>query len=635
MNDEPPLINTPPPVAVEHAEVLTELEKLQTRKANWRTTLWVLLGSIALFLAIGATSWSWEITLWLIPVLFIHEAGHWVAMRIFKYRTLRMFFIPLFGAAVTGQHWNVPGWKKALVSLAGPLPGIFLGAVLAIAALIVQKPWLNHVAVIFLLLNGLNLLPILPLDGGRVLHATLFCRNRWLDFAFSVMAVLGLAVMGFLGFGKFMLFLAILMGMALPVTFMLGKVVSDLRKLSLPSPSASEDRIPTTTAVTIISELKRVLPRAANNKTIAEHTLNVFETLNARPPGVLATIGLLFLHAGGFLMAIVFGVLLIISQHGGGLGNFFRTAIHQPIHKYECSDYEQWNGQRVTTDAPTTMLVTTFPKTSRAATAFAGLTNRLPDSASLMRFGNSLLLSVPAHDDEAREKWFDELQAQSKEVSVVVSNRSLTGRFMFLAATPAAATNLATELQEYFDVATRLQLIPPWSPDANSAEYASKLKARRDWRKITREISDAATEVTRLFERKADLVERMRAEKLANMRTNTTLQIDPELFDLYAKMENLNYTNAAGRIELYRVLGEKLGNTAANDKDFSANYGVAKPHGALIEVNHLILNDAPTGLPAFADWICGQSCRQLRYEIGDGFAQFLDDLGVDEDEDVR
>ena len=56
-------------------------------------------------------------------------------MRIFHYRNLRMFFIPLFGAAVTGRNWNVPGWKKALVSLAGPLPGIALGIFLGVAGI--------------------------------------------------------------------------------------------------------------------------------------------------------------------------------------------------------------------------------------------------------------------------------------------------------------------------------------------------------------------------------------------------------------------------------------------------------------------------------------------------------------------
>jgi len=42
-----------------------------------------------------------------------------------------MFFVPLLGAAVMGRHYNVKGWQKAVVSLAGPVPGILVGLGLA------------------------------------------------------------------------------------------------------------------------------------------------------------------------------------------------------------------------------------------------------------------------------------------------------------------------------------------------------------------------------------------------------------------------------------------------------------------------------------------------------------------------
>src|SRR4051794_9139015 len=187
----------------QYPEVLAELERLQTAKPGWGNAIVILLISVGLFVAAGAAWRNWEFTLLLIPILLFHEAGHWVAMKIFGYRNLRMFFIPLFGAAVTGKHWNVPGWKKALVSLAGPVPGIVLGAVLGIAGLVTQHPALTKAALFLLLINGFNLLPVLPLDGGHVLHATLFCRNRYLDIAFRLMAIVGLLLLSIAGVGKF------------------------------------------------------------------------------------------------------------------------------------------------------------------------------------------------------------------------------------------------------------------------------------------------------------------------------------------------------------------------------------------------------------------------------------------------
>ena len=35
-------------------------------------------------------------------ILFIHEMGHFIAMKVFGYNGVNMFFIPLMGAMVTG-----------------------------------------------------------------------------------------------------------------------------------------------------------------------------------------------------------------------------------------------------------------------------------------------------------------------------------------------------------------------------------------------------------------------------------------------------------------------------------------------------------------------------------------------------
>ena len=89
---------------LENAGVLAELEKLQTKRPGWGAAIWILAGTLIAFLAAGAAQWDWRFTLWIIPVLLLHESGHWIAMRLFHYRNLRMFFIPFFGAAVTGQN---------------------------------------------------------------------------------------------------------------------------------------------------------------------------------------------------------------------------------------------------------------------------------------------------------------------------------------------------------------------------------------------------------------------------------------------------------------------------------------------------------------------------------------------------
>lgn len=629
-----------------YPEVMAHLDALEQKKPGWGSALWVLLGSAILFLAAGAAQWDWKFTLWLIPVLFFHEAGHWIAMRIFKYRNLRMFFIPFFGAAVTGQNWNVPGWKKVLVSLAGPLPGIALGCALTVVAFFVHQSWLDQLALILLLLNGFNLLPILPLDGGHVLHATLFCRNRWLDGAFRVLAVLGLTGLAVTGSGRFMIALVVFMALSLPVAFKLGKVTDELRRTALPPPLPGEDKIPTATAQAIIGAVQAALPKNASHKMLAQHTINVFESLNARPPGVLATIGLLALHAGGVLLAIIFGSLAVVNMHGG-MKDFFKAAIRQPAHSFKCGATSTWNGPGASEGLSTSrnLLAVTLEDHQAAATAFAGLTNRLPASSRLVLFGESLLLVLPAADDAAREQWFDELQNLSTNLFVAPSNRSVSVTFQFIPPPGAAATNLVQQLGDYFDFAGPMHLIPPWSPQAREAGFARYIACRRELQELqetlTRVWKDPAmvaldqkiktasrrgSQLQKLYLEREQLGERLRAEAYARIRQSPTNRFDPALLELSRQRDALSYTNTAARAALNRQLAAKLGEVeysgdhpAPGADAYSAAFGHVTTQGMIVELS-ASLNEADTGLPALAEWLCQQHCGSLRYELRAGFS---------------
>ena len=95
-----------------HAGVLAELDRLQNKRRSWASALPLLVVSLALFVGAGGSAWSWEFVLLAVPVLLFHELGHYVAMRVFGYRNLRMFFIPMFGAAVSGRNYNAPGCEE-------------------------------------------------------------------------------------------------------------------------------------------------------------------------------------------------------------------------------------------------------------------------------------------------------------------------------------------------------------------------------------------------------------------------------------------------------------------------------------------------------------------------------------------
>jgi Zn-dependent protease len=161
----------------------------------------LLLGTLVLY-ALSARSGerTWVDVVLLIGVLLFHELGHWLGMRAFGFQNVRMFFIPFFGAAVSGRNTSASSWKEALVLLMGPLPGLLLGCVL----LSIGGGLLTDAGRLLVLLNGFNLLPVVPFDGGRFFQLLVFSRHRYLENGFTLLAALLLLAAAF-GLGDVLL----------------------------------------------------------------------------------------------------------------------------------------------------------------------------------------------------------------------------------------------------------------------------------------------------------------------------------------------------------------------------------------------------------------------------------------------
>jgi Zn-dependent protease len=131
---------------------------------------------------------------WIVGVLALHETGHYLGMRWFGYRDMRMFFVPALGAAVSGHKPGVPAWQEAIVLLLGPLPGLLLGCGIYFVDLVDAVPLLRGGAAWLVTLNFLNLLPFEPLDGGKLCNRHLFSRVRWLEMVAVVLGTVGLVL---------------------------------------------------------------------------------------------------------------------------------------------------------------------------------------------------------------------------------------------------------------------------------------------------------------------------------------------------------------------------------------------------------------------------------------------------------
>jgi Zn-dependent protease len=300
----------------QYPEILAELHRLQNKKTSWLAAVVTLVISLALFLVVrtpGQSSFTRALAL--VPILLFHESGHYLAMRLCGYKNLRMFFIPGFGAAVSGRSFNVPGWKKAVVALMGPVPGIFLGIIVGLCGIVLKKPIAVEAAFLTLIINGFNLLPIYPFDGGKVLQTTLFSRHYIADAGFRALTAIAIVALGAYANLRFFLGLGIVMLLGVPQSLRTGRIARDLHRAGLKPVSPDNQTIPPQIADQIIAKLKAT-PKPVHNRAVAQQTLDVFETLNTRPPGVLATLGLLSLHTLSFVAAVVFCFVFVLFQRG-------------------------------------------------------------------------------------------------------------------------------------------------------------------------------------------------------------------------------------------------------------------------------------------------------------------------------
>ena len=113
---------------------------------------------------------SWSAVLLLVSVIVIHEFGHFIVMKIFGYQGIKMTFVPFMGAYVSGEADHFSKYKKIVLLLAGPLPGILIGMLLLFLHQQHTHQYYFLAALAFLLLNLFNLLPIGALDGGQAIE---------------------------------------------------------------------------------------------------------------------------------------------------------------------------------------------------------------------------------------------------------------------------------------------------------------------------------------------------------------------------------------------------------------------------------------------------------------------------------
>lgn len=141
-------------------------------------------------------------------ITFFHEAGHLICGVFFKINPKIIKVMP-FGLSIKfSNEYLITPKKEAIIAFAGP----FVNAVMLLFAPLLKNAFLDKIFILYFYSNIfmliINLLPIIPLDGGRILKALLTIKIGPIKaISYSLLVSKTIAIFLFF-FGAFVLYVS-------------------------------------------------------------------------------------------------------------------------------------------------------------------------------------------------------------------------------------------------------------------------------------------------------------------------------------------------------------------------------------------------------------------------------------------
>jgi Zn-dependent protease len=298
--------------SVSVSAVEDELRALDSPAKNTVRNVSIFLGSLVVFALLQAFSTTLTGLFILVVVLLIHELGHMLAMKLFRYHDVQMFFIPMFGAAVSGRETSPDGTRRAVVSLLGPVPGIVLGIVCVFLFHRTSHLYFKEAARTFLLVNTFNLLPLVPLDGGRYLESVLFSRTPALRALFDVVAGVALAALAVALKSILLGFIAMFVFRSVRMRYQSSRLASQIKAELNPAEAVASTRqdsggqIPSAYIERLIPLLEgRIDEKQRTPEGIAREVRNIWNMVWFKPPSIAMAVCLMLLYVASFGTGLV------------------------------------------------------------------------------------------------------------------------------------------------------------------------------------------------------------------------------------------------------------------------------------------------------------------------------------------
>jgi len=281
------------------------LEEISNPKKSGWGNLSTLFLTLVFFGSFGLFHSSITDLAILVVVLVIHELGHLLGMKIFGYKNLRIFFIPFLGAAASGREQTGSSVKKAVISLLGPVPGIIIGIFLVYYYYKTKNQQIADIAKTFLFINGFNLLPFHPLDGGRFFDYLLFSRHPYVETVFKILTLALMVLLGFDLSSPALIIFSLFMLLTLTQTYTIATIAHEMKKEGV-TENSTIDQISEPLLLNIIERIKNKKRRkdgtepVMNDKTrvkmFTNYIDNIWQRVSTVPASIPATMGLVILY---------------------------------------------------------------------------------------------------------------------------------------------------------------------------------------------------------------------------------------------------------------------------------------------------------------------------------------------------
>lgn len=127
--------------------------------------------SMLVTIGIYGSMFGWKYAIGFVLLIFVHEMGHFITARQIGLNVSAPVFIPFIGAFIAMKDQPHNAVTEAKVALGGPVWGSLASLFCLVIGLNFNNGLWMALAYSGFLINIFNLIPVSPLDGGRIVSA--------------------------------------------------------------------------------------------------------------------------------------------------------------------------------------------------------------------------------------------------------------------------------------------------------------------------------------------------------------------------------------------------------------------------------------------------------------------------------